>query len=64
VYGPDFPRAGISVIRRRLQAIFEDGELDEDSVSAKNALTAADGKTHQTRAYNLDIVLAVGIRQH
>jgi hypothetical protein len=52
----------ITVVRRHLKSIFNGGELDEDAVSAKTALTAADGKTYNTRIYNLDAILAVGYR--
>ena len=52
----------ISVIRRHVNAIFRDGELDENSVSAKIALTADDGKTYKTKVFSLDVVLAVGYR--
>ena len=51
-----------SVIAKHLQNIFETGELAEDSVSAKNAHTAADGKIYQTQFYNLDAIIAVGYR--
>ena len=36
-----------SVISRHLKNIFQEGELDRDSVVAKNATTAADGKIYQ-----------------
>jgi hypothetical protein len=32
------------------------------SVVAKNATTAADGKTYQVDYYNLDVVISVGYR--
>ena len=51
-----------SVISRHLKNIFDDGELVKDSVVAKNATTAADGKTYQVEYYNLDAVIAVGYR--
>jgi hypothetical protein len=35
-----------SVISRHLKNIFGDAELDRESVVAKNATTAADGKTY------------------
>jgi len=49
-----------SVISKRIRTLFESGELDEDSVCAKFAQTAADGKTYQVTHYNLDVILAVG----
>lgn len=51
-----------SVISRHIRNIFKDGELDEISVVAKNATTAADGKTYVVDYYNLDMVIAVGYR--
>lgn len=51
-----------TVIGRHIRNIFRDGELDEKRVSAKNALTAADGKTYQTNFYNLDVIISVGYR--
>ncbi|MDP2791528.1 MAG: virulence protein RhuM/Fic/DOC family protein [Rectinemataceae bacterium] len=51
-----------SSISRHLKNIFEQGELDQISVVAKNATTAADGKTYQVEYYNLDAILSVGYR--
>jgi hypothetical protein len=51
-----------SVITKHLKNIFIDNELDENSVCAKFALTAADGKNYQTKYYNLDAIIAVGYR--
>ena len=51
-----------SVISRHLKTIFEDGELDRDSVVAEYATTAADGKTYQVEHFNLNAILAVGYR--
>jgi len=51
-----------SVISRHLHNIFKEGELDKDSVIAKNATTAADGKTYLVEFYNLDAILSVGYR--
>ncbi|XVN42280.1 MAG: virulence protein RhuM/Fic/DOC family protein [Candidatus Rickettsia vulgarisii] len=51
-----------SVISRHLKKIFVDQELDENSVVAKNATTASDGKTYQVEYYNLDVILSVGYR--
>lgn len=51
-----------SVVTKHLKNIFAEGELDKDSVCAKNAHTAADGKTYQTNFYNLDAVISVGYR--
>ena len=51
-----------SVIARHVGNIFKEGELDRDSVYAKNAYTASDGKTYQVAFYNLDVVISVGYR--
>jgi len=51
-----------SAISRHLKNIFEEGELERDSVVAKNATTAADGKIYQVEYYNLDTIISVGYR--
>jgi len=51
-----------SVISRHLKSTFDSGELEKDSVVAKNATTAADGKIYQVDYYNLDAILSVGYR--
>ena len=51
-----------SVISRHLRNIFKDNELDKAAVVAKNATTAADGKTYQVDYYNLDAIISVGYR--
>ena len=49
-------------ISLHLKNIFEDGELDANSVVKESLTTAADGKRYQTLLYNLDAILAVGYR--
>ena len=51
-----------SVISRHLRNIFAAKELERDSVVAKNATTAADGKTYQVEYFNLDAIISVGYR--
>jgi prophage maintenance system killer protein len=51
-----------SVISRHLRNIFATGELERDSVVAKNATTAADGKTYLVEYYSLDAIISVGYR--
>jgi prophage maintenance system killer protein len=51
-----------SVISRHLKNIFTTNELERDSVVAKKATTAADGKTYQVEYFNLDAVISVGYR--
>ena len=51
-----------SVITKHINNIFRTEELDINSVCAKFAHTAADGKTYQTNYYSLDMIIAVGYR--
>jgi hypothetical protein len=51
-----------SVITKHLKSIFQSNELHEDSVCAKIAHTAGDGKTYLTQFYNLDAIISVGYR--
>lgn len=51
-----------SVVSRHLKNIFNDSELDREAVVAKNATTAADGKTYQVEYFNLDAIISVGYR--
>lgn len=51
-----------SVVTKHLKNIFETGELEEDSVCAKFAHTADDGKTYQYKFYSLSAIIAVGYR--
>ncbi len=51
-----------SVITKHIRNLFAEGELARDSVCAKFAHTAADGKTYQVDYYNLDVIISVGYR--
>lgn len=51
-----------STISRHIKNIFEEGEYVSESVVAKFATTAADGKTYQVEYYNLDVIISVGYR--
>jgi len=51
-----------STITEHLKNIFEEGELDEDSVCREFRHTANDGKNYQTKYYNLDAIISVGYR--
>ena len=51
-----------TVISKHLKNIFESSELQQDSVCAKFAHTAEDGKIYNTQFYNLDAVISVGYR--
>ena len=50
------------VVSKHLKNIFESAELQQDSVCAKFAHTAEDGKIYNTQFYNLDAVISVGYR--
>lgn len=49
-------------ISEHLQNIFEEGELDPDSVVRNFRTTAADEKSYEVSHYNLEAILAVGFR--
>lgn len=51
-----------STISRHIKNVFAEGELLHDTVVAKFATTAADGKTYQVDYYNLDVIISVGYR--
>ena len=51
-----------SVISRHITNVFNDGELERNSVVADFATTAADGKIYQVTYYNLDVIISVGYR--
>ena len=51
-----------SVVSRHIANVFDEGELNAESVVANFATTAADGKTYQVDHYNLDVIISVGYR--
>lgn len=51
-----------SVIGKHVRNVFKEGELVKDSVWAKFAYTAADGKDYNVDYYNLDVIISVGYR--
>lgn len=51
-----------SVIGKHIRNIFKEGELQKESVWAKFAYTAADGKVYDVDYYNLDVIISVGYR--
>ena len=51
-----------SVIGKHIRNIFKEGELDKNSVWAKFAYTATDGKKYNVDYYNLDVIISVGYR--
>lgn len=50
---------GVPAISKHLKNIFEDGELNENSVISKMETTASDGKMYNTWFYNLDAIISV-----
>ena len=57
LYGVEIP-----TINYHLKKIFEDNELDENSVIRNFLITADDGKTYNTKHYNLSAIIAVGYK--
>lgn len=51
-----------STISEHIKNVFEEGELQRDSVVRKIRTTAADGKSYETLYYNLDVIISVGYR--
>ena len=51
-----------SNVSEHIKHIFEEGELDEESVVRKFRKTASDGKSYNTTFYNLDMIIALGYR--
>lgn len=49
-------------ISYHIRSIFNEGELDEDSVVQYFRTTAADGKSYNVAYYNLDVIISVGYR--
>lgn len=52
----------VSAINQHLKKIFDDNELDENSVIKKYLITANDGKSYNTKHYNLQVIIAVGFK--
>ena len=52
----------VSAINQHLKTIFEDGELEKESVIKKYLITASDGKSYNTNHYNLQAIIAVGFK--
>ena len=51
-----------SNVSEHIKHIFEEGELDKDSVVRNFRTTAADGKVYMVSHYNLDMIIALGYR--
>ena len=51
-----------SNVNEHIKHIFEEGELDVNSVVRKFRTTATDGKNYETTFYNLDLIISLGYR--
>ena len=52
----------VAAINQHLKKVFEDGQLRKESVIKKYLITAADGKSYNTKHYNLQAIIAVGFK--
>lgn len=52
----------LSCISEHLQNLFDERELDRESVVRNFRTTAADGKSYEVLYYSLEVILAVGFR--
>ena len=52
----------VRTINYHIKKIFDDTELQENSVVRKFRITAADGKNYNTNHYNLQMIIAVGFK--
>jgi len=53
---------GRSTITEHINNIFEEEELEENSVCRKYRRTAQDNKSYEVKHYNLDVIISVGYR--
>ena len=53
---------GTNTINYHIKKIFEDSELQENSVIRKFRITATDGKSYSTNHYSLEMIIAVGFK--
>ena len=52
----------VNTVNYHIKKIFQDNELLEESVIRKFRITAEDGKTYNTKHYNLQLIIAVGFK--
>jgi len=52
----------VRTISEHIRHIFEEGELQPDSVIRNFRITASDNKQYETQNYNLDVIISVGYR--
>ena len=55
-------QSGKSNVSEHIKHIFEEGELEENSVIRKFRTTASDGKQYSVTYYNLDMIISLGYR--
>lgn len=58
----DLYQTSKSNVSEHIKHIFEEGELDENSVVRKFRTTASDGKSYNITYYNLDMIISLGYR--
>ena len=51
-----------ATISEHIKNVFDEGELDKNSVVRNFRTTASDGKSYATNFYNLDVIISVGYR--
>ena len=51
-----------NTIKNHIKKIFEDSELEEDSVIRSFRITASDGKSYDAKHYNLQMIIAIGFK--
>lgn len=54
----------VRTVSEHISNIFKEGELDKNSVVRNFRITAEDGKSYDTKHYNLDVIISVGYRVH
>lgn len=52
----------VANVNIHLKNIFDEGELEQNSVIKEYLITAADGKQYRAKHYNLDAIISVGYR--
>lgn len=52
----------VNTINYHIKKIFADSELEENAVIRKFRITASDGKTYNTKHYNLAMIIAIGFK--
>ncbi len=51
----------VRTINEHIKNVFLEGELLESSVIRNFRITASDGKVYNTKFYNLDVIISVGL---